>query len=90
MFSEGVVSETTILAERYGWENQAMTGNVYRLIKGYLAGEYDIERVKQLAALSDWQLAKRQMTWFRRNPYIAWATLEDAEHYCVTQLSKNE
>ena len=90
MFSEGVVNEATILAERYGWESQAMTGNVYHLVKGYLAGEYDIERAKQLVALSDWRLAKRQMTWFRRNSYIEWATLEDAEHYCAMQLSKNE
>lgn len=86
MFSQGVVDEATTLAEKYGWDAEAMTSNVYRDIKNYLDGNVTLDETKSLFETRDWQLAKRQMTWFRRNPYIEWGSLKSIEQYVISQL----
>lgn len=87
IFSEGVVEESTELAAKYGWDSEAMTGNIYPLVKRHLNGEIDSSQLKQEFVVSDWRLAKRQMTWLRRNPYIVWGDKSAAEHYISTSLA---
>lgn len=86
LFANGVVEEAKILGKKYGWESEAMTGNIYRIARGYLEGVLSLEDAKEKFATKDWQLAKRQLTWFRRNPHIAWLDLETAEGYLSGQL----
>lgn len=81
LFDDGVVDEAIKLGKKYGWESEAMTGNIYPLVRQYLEGELSMQEMQQKFATRDWQLAKRQLTWLRRNPHIAWKSLEDAEHY---------
>ena len=87
LFANGVVEEAKMLGEKYGWESEAMTGNIYPLIQQYLAGELSKPELEAQNTIRDWRLAKRQLTWFRRNPYLLWATLEDAEHYLSQKLA---
>lgn len=87
MFEHGVVEEATKLGKKYGWEAEAMTSNVYRSIRPLLEGTSEIGAVKADFIIRDKQLAKRQMTWFRRNPYIEWSTLQDASDYVGQRLS---
>lgn len=81
IFDDGVVEEAIMLGKKYGWDNEAMTGNIYPLIHQYTQGEIELDEVKTKFATLDWRLAKRQLTWLRRNPYIQWKTLSEAEHY---------
>ena len=81
LFANNVVEEATILGKKYSWDSEAMTGNVYPLVRKYIAGELDETGLRREFEISDWRLAKRQMTWLRRNPYIMWGTLEASEHY---------
>jgi len=81
IFSDGIVEEAIELGERYGWDSEAMTGNVYPIIHDYLTQKIDLERAKQQCVDSDLSLAKRQMTWFRRNPFIAWGLTDDCRQY---------
>ncbi len=81
LFANNVVEEATILGKKYGWDSEAMTGNVYPLVRKYIAGELDEMGLRREFEISDWRLAKRQMTWLRRNPYIMWGTIEASEHY---------
>ena len=81
LFKDGVVNEATLLGKKYGWDSEAMTGNIYPLIHLYLEGTLSLEEVKEKATTLDWRLAKRQMTWLRRNKYIQWRSLEDANKY---------
>lgn len=78
LFVHGVVEEATLLGKKYGWNNEAMTGNIYRLAKSYLDKEIDLEEYKEKITTADWRLAKRQLTWLRRNPFIEWHTLTEA------------
>ena len=85
LFKHGVVEEATLLGKKYGWKHESMTGNVYPLIHSYLEdGETLTEVIDKFTTL-DWRLAKRQMTWFRRNPHIEWCTATDAIRY-IDQL----
>jgi len=88
LFQNGVVKEAALLGKKYGWENEAMTGNIYRLAKFYLAGDFDLDTFKEKFTTSDWQLAKRQLTWLRRNPYIKWLPLKEAKEYLSDLLAK--
>lgn len=86
IFTNGVVEEARKLGELYGWDSEAMTGNIYRIARHYLNGELTFEEAKQQFITKDWQLAKRQLTWLRRNPHIQWLSLAEAEQYIGKQL----
>jgi tRNA dimethylallyltransferase len=87
LFENNVVEEATLLGKKYGWESEAMTGNIYPLIKLHLEGKLTLEQVKDRFTTLDCQLAKRQMTWLRRNPDIMWASLTEAKHYLDSLLA---
>lgn len=89
-FDNGVVEEATILGEKYGWKNEAMTGNIYPLVYMYLKGEMSLEEIKDKFTTLDWRLAKRQLTWLRRNRYIKWLSLTDAKSYLADTLAKTK
>lgn len=78
LFEANVAKEATMLGKKYGWEHQSMTGNIYPIIQSYLEGTASLEETKSQFTTLDYQLAKRQMTWFRRNPDILWADLTEA------------
>lgn len=88
IFEDGVVSEATMLGKKYGWNSAAMTGNIYPLIHAYLNGEMTLPEIKERNTTADWRLAKRQLTWLRRNPYITWLSLNEAESFLARQLAK--
>ena len=77
LFVNGVVEEATSLGKKYGWELPSMSGNIYPLIHEYLNGAATELETKQRFMTLDWQLAKRQMTWLRPNPYIQWCTRDE-------------
>lgn len=88
LFLNNVVNEAMLLARKYGWDNEAMTGNVYPLVREFLNKNITESELKRQFVVTDWQLAKRQMTWLRRNPFIMWATLDSAEHYFSQLLAQ--
>ena len=90
LFDNGVVDEATMLGKKYGWRNQAMTGNIYPIISAYLEKQISYQEAVDNFATTDWRLAKRQMTWFRRNPFIMWCTLTDAVDYIDRLLASEQ
>lgn len=90
LFENGVVEEATILGKKYGWESEAMTGNIYSLVGRYLRNEISLDELKVKNTTADWRLAKRQLTWLRRNPFITWLPLVGAKVHLVQLLAKFE
>jgi tRNA dimethylallyltransferase len=86
LFQDGVVEEATLLGEKYGWESEAMTGNIYPLVHAYLKNELTLQEIKDKYTTLDWRLAKRQLTWLRRNRYVKWLALSEAKTYLVDAL----
>ena len=86
LFEMGMVEEAKMLGEKYGWESEAMTGNIYKLVHQYLDGAFSEAELIKKFITSDWQLAKRQKTWLKRNPFIHWIELSGAYNYIAQQL----
>jgi len=89
LFESGVVQEAKLLGERYGWDSEAMTGNIYRLVHEFLNGNITESELRTRFETSDWQLAKRQLTWLKRNPYIKWLDLDYAQKYIARRLTES-
>lgn len=87
LFAHDVAGEATLLGKKYGWDSEAMTGNIYPLIKMHLDGALTLEKVKEKFITLDYRLAKRQMTWLRRNPDIMWCDLTGAGEYIKALLA---
>jgi tRNA dimethylallyltransferase len=89
LFNNGVVEEATLLGKKYGWNNEAMTGNVYPLVHTYLENNLTYDEMKEKFTTLDWRLAKRQITWLRRNPYIYWGNVSEVRNYVAQRLASN-
>jgi tRNA dimethylallyltransferase len=87
MLVDGVVNEAKTLGDKYGWESESMKSNIYPLIRKYLNGDLSLNDIKAKSAILDWRLAKRQLTWLRRNRFIHWFTLDDAKKYLFHELA---
>lgn len=87
MLSTGVVEEARKVSRQYGWNCAAMTGNVYPLVHEFVDGSLCREEFERRLIIKDRQLAKRQLTWFRRDEYIKWVYLDDAYTYIARRLA---
>ena len=87
LFANGVVEEAKMLGKKYGWENEAMTGNIYPIARQLLNGEISENEAKSKFTTQDWHLAKRQLTWFKRRQSIVWLSLLDAKRYLQKVLT---
>jgi tRNA dimethylallyltransferase len=72
MFDRGLVEETTQLVERYGYECRALTSLGYAQAVQVLRGQLTREDAVAVAAQGHRNYAKRQLTWFRKDPEIHW------------------
>ena len=71
MFAAGLVEETRRLLERYG-PVKALDSLGYRQARAVLFGEMSEEAAIAAAQQGHRNYAKRQMTWFRREPEVRW------------------
>jgi len=70
---QGMIEEVQGLMERGATTEFLLgLGLEYRFITQHLLGEMSREEMLQKLAIAIKQFAKRQMTWFRRNPDIVW------------------
>ncbi|MFI5088813.1 MAG: tRNA (adenosine(37)-N6)-dimethylallyltransferase MiaA [Terriglobales bacterium] len=72
MFDSGLVEETERLLERYGASAPPMQSLGYKHALQLLRGEVDRESAIAAAQQAHRNYAKRQMTWFRREPDVHW------------------
>lgn len=77
MFSKKLMQETQRLVDSYGFEYESMTASVYSLAHQVIIGKISRqEAIKRFITL-DWRLAKRQLTWFKRNAAIYWCDKDE-------------
>jgi tRNA dimethylallyltransferase len=87
IIGDKVIDEAKELSCQYGWDNEAMKSNIYPLIHKYLEGALSLDELKVKFITQDWRLAKRQLTWLRRNSFIHWFELNDAKKYLSHELA---
>ena len=72
MFEIGLVDETERLLEKYGATARPFASLGYKQAVQLLDGELTREQAIQAAQQAHRNYAKRQMTWFRREPDVMW------------------
>lgn len=78
--AKGLIQETRqLLATGYARHLGAMKGLGYRQIAGYLAGDYDVFEAIRRLKRDTRHFAKRQLTWFRKEPEITWLSISERE-----------
>ena len=86
MFCDALYQETKKLVQKYGWGSGAMKSDIYEYAWKYLQGELSLEEAKKRCFYEDWHLAKRQLTWFKRNKDIIWLELDKICPYILNYL----
>lgn len=82
MLDDGLVEEVkSLLALGCFPESPAMQSLGYRQITAYLNGKYRIEEAVELIKRDTRHFAKRQLTWFRRDPRIHWFDMDSCVEY---------
>jgi tRNA dimethylallyltransferase len=72
-FAEDIVGETKSLLKKYGTRKLQRTGGIiYKFSADIAKGKISKEEAKELFKSADWQYARRQKTWFKRNKFIHW------------------
>ncbi len=70
---DGVIKETQALLQKYpGCESLLKVTLGYRQVLEFLSGNISIEALKTNWSIKEFQYAKRQMTWFKKNQNIHW------------------
>lgn len=72
MFDGGLIEEAKSLLEKYDETARPLTSLGYKQAVQLLRGELTREQALQAAQQAHRNYAKRQMTWFRREPNVTW------------------
>ena len=95
MFERGLIAETEQLRKRYGDAARPLTSLGYKQAMQVVRGEIDRKQALEAAQQAHRNYAKRQMTWFRREPEVHWLagfgddSAVQAEALAVVQQNKN-
>jgi tRNA dimethylallyltransferase len=72
MFDSGLIAETERLLAKYGDRSRPLMSLGYKQALQFLRGELDRESALAAAQQAHRNYAKRQITWFRREPDVRW------------------
>ena len=72
MFQRGLVEETEALLRKYGKAARPLAALGYKQAAAFIRDEIDRQTALQAAQQAHRNYAKRQMTWFRREPEVTW------------------
>lgn len=90
MFCPELFDEVKKLVQKYGWQNEAMKSNIYKFAWRYLEGELSLDEAKIACFYADWHLAKRQMTWFKRNHEIKWLKFDKICSFVIKYMQNEQ
>ena len=90
MFCPELYVEVKNLVQKYGWENGTMNSNIYKFAWKYLNDELSLEDAKEKCFYEDWHLAKRQLTWFKRNSEIKWMEFDKICSFVIKYIQDEQ
>lgn len=90
MIGRGLVEEVKQLTAKYP-DSKALDSTVYKAFRSYISGEVDLETARKMFVQNDFQLARRQMSWFKRNKSIHWVNKQsEVVEFVTTILNKKQ
>ncbi|MDL2280961.1 tRNA (adenosine(37)-N6)-dimethylallyltransferase MiaA [Selenomonadales bacterium OttesenSCG-928-I06] len=82
MIANGLVEEVEqLLKNGVSRDAQSMQGIGYKEISDYIYGEADLETAIYNIKLATRRFAKRQITWFKKMPYINWIEINEKSNF---------
>ena len=72
MFENGIIEETQNLLKKHGRIPNIIYTIGYQEVTAFLDGGLSLEEAKETLKQNTRRYAKRQLTWFRKNPEIQW------------------
>ncbi len=87
---QGIIQEIKNLQKKgYSWNLPALTSLGYWQFKDYLQGKKTLKEVVKNWQIAEYQYAKRQLTWFKKDPRIIWydITREDFQETLLAKIS---
>lgn len=87
MIADGLLEEVSWLMDNYP-NSKALDSPGYKAFKKNVDGSVSLVEAKSEFIKNDFNLAKRQMTWFRRNKNIIWSNIEDSHKLVAKFLLK--
>ena len=73
MFERGLLDEVRgLLAQGLSGDEKPFESLGYKQVLAYLRGQITLEQAQESTEIETRQYAKRQLTWFRRDPRILW------------------
>lgn len=91
MISSGLIEEASHLIEKgVPLSSQAMQAIGYKQLAGYIGGQYSLIDATEAIKQATRRFAKRQMTWFRKMPYIVWLHVDEySDHNALMEQIYN-
>lgn len=90
MVKAGLLEEVEQALIDYPEGSEALKGNIYRCLKPYFEGENDLASCYEDFVASDIKLAKKQITWFKRNMHIDWYSNSEEAFAAILKSLKAE
>jgi tRNA dimethylallyltransferase len=85
MMNQGFVDEVKVLVEKYGRTAGVFDAIGYAEIINYLESETTLDDAVASIKMNTWHYAKRQMTWFKKDPNVHWV---QAPHEAIALAEK--
>jgi tRNA dimethylallyltransferase len=93
MFEAGLVEETAQLLKKYGSSARPLSSIGYKQVVQLLEGEVNHETAVAAVQQAHRNYAKRQLTWFRREPDVNWFSGfgddKDLQHRAIALIEKS-
>lgn len=81
----GMLEETKDLLKRFGPSQKLMNTVNYRDLLRYLSGELSLDEAISEAEKHNYQLARRQIMWFKTNPQINWFFVDELKRSSIEE-----
>jgi tRNA dimethylallyltransferase len=89
MFARGLAGEVAALANRHGLRDGKTASRAlgYQQVLRYLDGDWSLEQARDETVRATRRFARRQESWFRRDPRVQWAEAgDDVLHRALSLL----
>jgi len=86
----GMIDETKFLLDKYGLTQPILNAVCYRQMISYINDNWSLEKAKEDCILRSFQLARKQIMWFRSNPDTNWFVVDKSKQLFDDVLSTVE
>jgi tRNA dimethylallyltransferase len=86
ILAAGLEQEVRGLSKKYSWDIEPMKGIGYREWREYFESSQSLDHTRARIISATKNLAKRQRTWFKRNPDIQWFNSANAAYIFIAKF----